>query len=126
MFPEEVHLTVATLRYQNIHQRNGICSTYLSDRTGVEDTVRIFVEKNPDFRLPKDLNASVIMVGPGTGLAPFRAFLQEREYISDQRKKLAVFWKSTFHHRLPLSNRVAKLETEKNSDKPSCCLFPGF
>ena len=77
--PGEVHLTVAIVRY-NSHDRNrgGVCSTFLSDR--VEENVPgVFVHHNKAFRLPLDLSKDVIMVGPGTGIAPFRAFLEERK-----------------------------------------------
>ena len=74
----EVHLTVAIVRY-NTHgrDRGGVCSTYLSDRVG-DVAAGVFVHSNKAFRLPTDLSKDVIMVGPGTGIAPFRAFLEER------------------------------------------------
>ncbi len=77
--PGEVHLTVAIVRYQSHgRERGGVCSTYLSDRAG--DLVSgVFVHSNKAFRVPADLSKDVIMVGPGTGIAPFRAFLEERE-----------------------------------------------
>lgn len=77
--PNEVHLTVAIVRY-NSHgrDRGGVCSTYLSDRVG-DVCAGVFVHNNKAFRLPDDLSKDVIMVGPGTGVAPFRAFLEERE-----------------------------------------------
>jgi sulfite reductase (NADPH) flavoprotein alpha-component len=77
--PDEVHLTVAIVRY-NTHgrDRGGVCSTYLADRVG-DVCSGVFVHNNKAFRLPEDLSKDVIMVGPGTGIAPFRAFLEERE-----------------------------------------------
>jgi sulfite reductase (NADPH) flavoprotein alpha-component len=77
--PEAVHLTVAVVRYE-LHgrQRQGVCSTYLADRVqGAE--MPVFIHSAKHFRPPEDPAAPVIMVGPGTGIAPFRAFLQERE-----------------------------------------------
>jgi sulfite reductase (NADPH) flavoprotein alpha-component len=76
--PQEVHLTIAAIRYNNGRYKEGVCSTFLSDRVENDAQVRVFVEKNPEFKLPANPNAPVIMVGPGTGVAPFRAFLQER------------------------------------------------
>lgn len=72
-------MTVAVVRYQtNNREREGVCSTYLADRIDLHDpSVPVFVAKSP-FGLPKDESADIIMVGPGTGIAPFRAFLQER------------------------------------------------
>ena len=77
--PSEVHLTVAIVRY-NSHgrDRGGVCSTYLSDRVG-DVCSGVFVHNNKAFRLPEDHSKDVIMVGPGTGIAPLRAFLEERE-----------------------------------------------
>ena len=77
--PGEVHLTVAVVRYESHgRQRGGVCSTYFSDRMG-DSAPGVFVHHNKAFRLPEDLNKDVIMVGPGTGIAPFRAFLEERK-----------------------------------------------
>lgn len=78
VYPSEVHLTVSTVRYHcNGQTRGGVCSTFLADRAaGVQ--VPIFLQKSPHFRPPNDPQTPMIMVGPGTGVAPFRAFLQER------------------------------------------------
>ncbi|QPG63210.1 reductase, partial [Pseudomonas sp. BIGb0427] len=75
LHPDQVHLTVSTVRYG---QRKGVCSTYLADRSE-PGRVEIFAQPTTHFRLPGDSTAPVIMVGPGTGVAPFRAFLQERQ-----------------------------------------------
>lgn len=77
--PEAVHLTVAVVRYE-LHgrKRQGVASTYLADR--VDDRMfPVFIHSAKHFRPPEDVNLPLIMVGPGTGIAPFRAFLQERE-----------------------------------------------
>ncbi|WDY59267.1 bifunctional nitrate reductase/sulfite reductase flavoprotein subunit alpha [Pseudomonas sp. PSKL.D1] len=73
--PGQVHLTVSTVRYG---ERKGVCSAFLADR-GASFKVGIFPQVSKHFRLPDDDSAPVIMVGPGTGIAPFRAFLEERE-----------------------------------------------
>ena len=77
--PEAVHLTVAVVRYE-LHgrQRQGVCSTYLADRVQAGE-MPVFIHSAKHFRPPEDPATPVIMVGPGTGIAPFRAFLQERE-----------------------------------------------
>lgn len=76
--PGEVHLTVGIVRYEmNGRPRKGVCSTFLAERS--EGTVPVFVHPSPGFKPPKDPAAPMIMVGPGTGIAPFRAFLQERK-----------------------------------------------
>ena len=77
--PGEVHLTVASVRYESHgRKRNGVCSTFLADRVGTETQVPIFVHANKAFRPPPG-DRPLIMVGPGTGIAPFRAFLEERQ-----------------------------------------------
>ena len=77
--PGEVHLTIAIVRYDtNGRKRGGVCSTLFADRAdGLNPGV--FVHSNKAFRLPEDKTKNVIMCGPGTGIAPFRAFLEERE-----------------------------------------------
>jgi sulfite reductase (NADPH) flavoprotein alpha-component len=76
--PDSIHLTVAAVRYQsNGRLRGGVCSTFLADRGA---TAKIFLQPNKSFRVPGDDSAPMIMVGPGTGVAPFRAFLQERSH----------------------------------------------
>lgn len=74
--PDQIHLTVAAVRYQaSGRERGGVCSTFLADRGS---TAKIFLQPNRSFRVPTDDDAAMVMVGPGTGVAPFRAFLQER------------------------------------------------
>ncbi len=75
----DVHLTVGVVRYQSHgRQRKGVCSSFLAERAGT-DTLRVFVQPNRNFRLPADPTTPIIMVGPGTGIAPFRSFLQARQ-----------------------------------------------
>lgn len=89
--PDEVHLTVATVRYKNSRYKEGACSSFLSDRLNDDQEIAVYLEKNLEFKLPSDPNAAVIMVGPGTGIAPFRAFLQERE-AKDAKGKNWLFF----------------------------------
>ena len=76
---DEAHLTVSPVRYE-LHgsSRGGVASTQIADRLEMGSTVPVYVQENPHFRLPSD-DVPVIMIGPGTGVAPFRAFIQERE-----------------------------------------------
>jgi sulfite reductase (NADPH) flavoprotein alpha-component len=79
LVPDGVHLTVATVRWQQRgRDRKGVASTYLAERVAAGGEVPVFVQKTRDFRLPADPATPCIMIGPGTGVAPFRAFLQER------------------------------------------------
>jgi sulfite reductase (NADPH) flavoprotein alpha-component len=77
--PDEVHLTVGAVRYKaQGRKKEGVASTFLADRLAIGETVKVFVEQNEFFKPPKDPSAPMIMVGPGTGIAPFRAFVEER------------------------------------------------
>jgi sulfite reductase (NADPH) flavoprotein alpha-component len=75
----QVHTTVAVVRYRSHNrERGGVCSTLFADRTSVGDRLPVYIQQNKKFRLPKQQDAPIIMIGPGTGIAPFRAFLHER------------------------------------------------
>ena len=78
--PGEVHLTVAEVRYEQFERKcKGVASTWLGNRLAPGNQLGVYVQAAPHFRLPEDDNAPLIMIGPGTGIAPFRAFLEERE-----------------------------------------------
>jgi len=88
--PGEVHLTVAIVRYElNGKSRKGVCSTYLADRSG-EGPVPVFVHVSKSFRLPAP-DVPIIMVGPGTGIAPFRAFLEDRRAVGASGRNWLFF-----------------------------------
>lgn len=93
---DEAHLTVAPVRY-TLHgtDRHGVASVQLSDRLAVGDSVPIFIQDNPNFALP-DPDAPIIMIGPGTGVAPFRAFLQERAESGATGRNWLVFGDRNF------------------------------
>ena len=77
--PEEVHLTIAVIRYEcRGRVRGGLASTWFADRVAIGDVTAVYVHPNPRFRLPSDPGTPIIMIGPGTGIAPFRAFLHHR------------------------------------------------
>lgn len=90
---EEVHLTVGVARYpqEDGAVRSGGASSFLADRVQDGGEVRVFVEHNDNFRLPADSNTPVIMVGPGTGIAPFRSFIQERDAQGAEGKNWLFF-----------------------------------
>ena len=78
--PDEVHLTISSVRYaRDQREYGGTCSTWLADKVEEGDMVACYFAPNKSFSVPVDDNAPMIMVGPGTGIAPFRAFLEERE-----------------------------------------------
>ena len=77
--PGQVQLCVGAVRYTcGGRQRGGVCSTFMADRVGKGCKAKVFVHSNKNFRLPEDKSLPIIMVGPGTGIAPFRAFWEER------------------------------------------------
>jgi len=92
LVPGEVHLAVAAVRYEKrTRRRVGVASTYLADRVAAGDQVNVFVRPSHGFRLPTSRDASVIMIGPGTGVAPFRAFLQERRALGARGRNWLFF-----------------------------------
>ena len=94
---EEVHLTVGVLRYEhNGISRTGAASDFLGERLEEEGSVRVFVEENPRFRLPENPDTPVIMIGAGTGVAPFRAFMQQRAANGDSGKNWLIFGNQHF------------------------------
>jgi len=87
---EEVHLTVAVVRYQgNGRARKGVCSSYLAERVG--DSIPCYLHPNKNFKLPENSSTPIIMVGPGTGIAPFRAFIEERKVTGSSGKNWLFF-----------------------------------
>ena len=89
---DEVHLTVGVVEWDAFEREHlGGCSGHLGRRAGEGDSLRIFVESNDNFRLPANPDTPTIMVGPGTGIAPFRAFLQEREAQEAEGKNWLFF-----------------------------------
>jgi sulfite reductase (NADPH) flavoprotein alpha-component len=95
--PDEVHLTVAAVRYQAFGSEHwGAASTHLADRIGEGDTVSVYVEPNSRFHLPADDSADIVMIGPGTGVAPFRAFVEEREERGASGRNWLFFGDRTF------------------------------
>jgi sulfite reductase (NADPH) flavoprotein alpha-component len=90
--PNQVHTTVRVVRY-NAHgmERQGVASGHMGERSPVHSSMPIFLHENNAFRLPEDTDAPVIMIGPGTGIAPFRAFLEEREATGQKGDNWLIF-----------------------------------
>ncbi|KLT73369.1 sulfite reductase subunit alpha [Neisseria arctica] len=94
---EEVHLTVGVVRFEHHgHSYTGAASGFLGNTLAEGDTVRVFVEPNPHFRLPENGGTPIIMIGAGTGVAPFRAFMQQREANGDTGKNWLIFGNQKF------------------------------
>lgn len=125
---DEVNLTVAAVRWQRRgRMRTGVASTFLADRAGPGAALPVFVQKAHGFHLPADTNAPIVMIGPGTGVAPFRAFLQERRavgakgrswlFFGDQRRATDFLYEdelTKFQHEGSLTN----LDVAFSRDQP--------
>ncbi|MFZ7944453.1 assimilatory sulfite reductase (NADPH) flavoprotein subunit [Neobacillus sp. 19] len=90
--PDEVHLTIGAVRYDaNGRSRNGVCSIQTAERLNPGDRINVFVQQNENFKLPEKPETPIIMIGPGTGVAPFRSFMQEREETNATGKSWLFF-----------------------------------
>ena len=95
--PDEVHLTIGALRYDaHGRKRTGVCSGQCAERTDAGDHLSVFVQKNQNFQLPENPDTPIIMIGAGTGVAPYRAFLEEREEEEASGKSWLFFGEQHF------------------------------
>jgi len=129
LFPTKVHLTVAVVKYEtNNRERFGVCSNFLGNRVEVGVTaVPVFVADS-HFRLPEAGDRDVIMVGPGTGIAPFRAFVQERAaagakgrnwlFFGNRHSKTDFFYEEEWREALA-QGRLTRLDTAFSRDQPT-------
>jgi sulfite reductase (NADPH) flavoprotein alpha-component len=126
--PEAVHLTVAVVKYvSHGRKRKGVATTYLAERVGPQDRVPVFVHTAKGFRLPEDGGTPIIMVGPGTGIAPFRAYLQERRavgatgrnwlFFGEQHEKSDFLYREEFEA-LKNEGVLTRLDTAFSRDQP--------
>ena len=126
--PAQVHLTVGAVRYESANRaRKGVCSTFLADRnTPGESHVGVYIHRNKAFRPPTKSDAPMIMVGPGTGIAPFRAFLEERQatgakgknwlFFGDQRASTDFLYREQLEEMLR-SGTLTRLDTAFSRDQ---------
>jgi sulfite reductase (NADPH) flavoprotein alpha-component len=125
--PGEVHLTVGVVRHTSHGRaRKGVCSTFLADRAGADMPVPVFVQPSHGFKLPADPGQDIIMVGPGTGIAPFRAFLEERQvsgatgrnwlFFGDQRRAFDYLYEETLEA-WRANGHLARLELAFSRDQ---------
>lgn len=109
--PHEAQLTVSVVRYAGTGgvPRGGVCSTYLADRAA-HTTTPIFLQRSPHFRPPQDRSAPIVMIGAGTGIAPFRGFLQERRALGHTGRNWLLFGdqhrSENFYYREDLTDMV--------------------
>lgn len=90
--PDEVHLTIGAVRYETHgRERNGVCSILCAERLQPGETLPVYIQRNQNFKLPHNPDTPIIMVGPGTGIAPFRSFIQEREETGAEGKSWLFF-----------------------------------
>jgi sulfite reductase (NADPH) flavoprotein alpha-component len=118
--PNEVHLTVGMVRYArngSERQRKGVASTFLGDRAMAGQKVGVFVQPSHGFHPPKDPTTPLIMVGPGTGIAPFRAFLEERVALGHLGKNWLFFGdqkrETDFLYQTEIENYLAQGQLHK-------------
>ena len=126
-YPKTVQTTVRVVRYESHGRgRQGLASGHLGERAPVGGTMPIFLHANANFRLPEDTSAPVIMIGPGTGIAPFRAFLEEREangdpgdnwlFFGEQRAALDFLYKDELQE-MHRSGLLSRLDTAFSRDQ---------
>lgn len=95
--PDEVHLTIGTVRYETHGRaRTGVCSGQCAERVEAGEQLPVYVHRNPNFKMPEDPGTPIIMIGPGTGVAPYRSFLEEREEIEAEGKTWLFFGEQHF------------------------------
>ncbi|UOR12799.1 assimilatory sulfite reductase (NADPH) flavoprotein subunit [Halobacillus amylolyticus] len=95
--PDEVHLTIGALRYDaHGRKRTGVCSGQCTERSQPGDLLPVFIQRNSNFKLPENPDIPVIMIGAGTGVAPYRAFLEEREEIEAEGDTWLFFGEQHF------------------------------
>ncbi len=129
LHPDEIHLTVAVVRYDtNSRQRHGVCTTFLADRVQVGRTDTPVFVSHSHFRPPEDASRDCIMVGPGTGIAPFRAFVQDRFadkatgrnwiFFGDQRKATDFLYEEEWSEWIA-KQQIHRLDLAWSRDQPT-------
>lgn len=111
--PSQIHLTVSTERWKNnFRNYGGVCSTFLSDMCFKGSKLQIFLIPNKLFKLPKDQEKSIIMIGPGTGVAPFISFLQERQATKSKGKNWLFFGAQTKDNDFLYKDQIVQMQKD--------------
>jgi sulfite reductase (NADPH) flavoprotein alpha-component len=123
---EEVHATVSVVRYERKKRlRNGACSSYLADEVEIDDQIPVYIDRNLSFKLPAN-GSPLIMVGAGTGIAPYRAFMQHRESLGikgdswlffGDRRFYSDFLYQTEWQKLLKSDQLTKMDVAFSRDQ---------
>jgi sulfite reductase (NADPH) flavoprotein alpha-component len=109
----EVHATVAVVRYKSHNrERGGVCSTQFADRLPEGGTMPVYIQPNKRFRLPADAASPIVMIGPGTGIAPFRGFLHERAAAGATGKNWLFFGAQSVKTDYLYENELAELQAK--------------
>src|SRR5207248_7434528 len=117
--PEQVHFTIDVVHYESRgRMRKGVCSTFLAERA--QDVPVPVFPNTSRFRLPEDGNTPIIMVGPGTGIAPFRAFLQERKAVGAKGKNWLLFGSQHQHCNYFYKQELEQYQNEKFLTRCDC------
>jgi sulfite reductase (NADPH) flavoprotein alpha-component len=115
----QVHLCVGVVRFDSHGRtRKGVCSTFLADRVDDQTPVPVFIQSSHGFRLPVGADTPIIMVGPGTGIAPFRAFLEERRTTGALGKNWLFFRRPETERGFSLSRRTRRNVQGRRADPP--------
>lgn len=119
-----VCVTAAVVCYSTLGRaREGVTTCYLHNRLQPGDQCSVFISRNPDFRLPSNTKTPLILIGPGTGIAPFRAFLQERALLSEEDRGIIYLYFGCRHKNKDFLYRD---ELENLEEKSVICLRPAF
>ena len=120
----EVHLTIGAVRY-NTHgrDRKGVCSVQVAERVKEGDTLPVFVQPNKHFHLPES-EKDIIMVGPGTGIAPFRSFIEERAVTKATGKTWLFFGDQHAASDFLYQDELEQYQKDGRTDKIRYCILP--
>ena len=117
-YPNKIYLTVSTQRWKKTSKKyGGVCTTFLADELTKGSKIKVFLIPNRTFKLPKDTSKSIIMIGPGTGIAPFISFLHERKLLKSSGKNWLFFGAQTKKDDFIYENELVDLQKNKVLDK---------